>query len=192
MPLSGLCTICRKKQWRKDNPELKQPPRYCTSCSVKVGRNNNSLLCKNCYRQQPTVKIRMLENAKIYVKKRKSRDPNYKLSIHLRSRLAHAIREGHHKLKCGSAVIDLGCTIEELRRYLEGKFKPGMSWDNWTKDGWHIDHVEPLSDFDLSNLDEFKKACHFTNLQPLWAFENLSKGGKVNFLPSKSETTVNP
>jgi hypothetical protein len=88
----------------------------------------------------------------------------------LRQRLCAAIR---HKSKKGSAVRDLGCTIEELKQHLESQFGPGMSWENYGK--WHIDHIIPLSSFDLSKRDELLKACHYTNLQPLWAKDNIKK-----------------
>jgi hypothetical protein len=175
MPISGLCTICRKKQWRKDNPEPKKPKKNCSKCNTIISCRSKTLLCKKCYLLVNKEKIKELGN--IYVKERCKRDPQYKLSLHLRSRLAHAIREGHHKLKCGSHVIDLGCSIEELKEYLESKFLPGMSWNNWSKTGWHVDHVKPLSAFNLILPEEFKVACHYTNLQPLWAKDNLSKGG---------------
>jgi hypothetical protein len=100
---------------------------------------------------------------------------NSRLKKNLRGRLSQAIKNNQ---KSGSAVRDLGCTIAELKSYLESKFLPGMSWDNWSLEGWHIDHIEPLSKFDLSDPIEFKKACHFANLQPLWAKDNLSKGSK--------------
>jgi len=54
-----------------------------------------------------------------------------------------------------------------------------MSWDNWTKDGWHIDHIIPLAAFDLTDREQVKQACHYTNLRPMWAEENLSKGAKM-------------
>lgn len=99
-----------------------------------------------------------------------------RLRIILRSRLCSAIKNGY---KAGSFVRDLGCTIEQLRAYLEEQFKPGMTWDNWALDGWHIDHIKPLTSFDLTDREQFKKACHYTNLQPLWAEENFSKQDKT-------------
>jgi hypothetical protein len=53
-----------------------------------------------------------------------------------------------------------------------------MSWDNWTTDGWHIDHIKPLASFDLTDRQQLLLACHYTNLQPLWAIDNLSKGDR--------------
>lgn len=75
---------------------------------------------------------------------------------------------------------DLGCTIEELKAHLESLFKPGMTWDNWghTGDVWHLDHIIPLASFDLTDPEQVKLACHYTNLQPLWATENLQKGAR--------------
>lgn len=104
-----------------------------------------------------------------------ARDPVKKLRSVLRSRLISALRG---KSKGASAVRDLGCSIDELRVYLESQFTPGMSWANWSKDGWHIDHVRPLSSFDLTDPEQCRQACHYTNLQPLWATENLRKGDK--------------
>jgi hypothetical protein len=77
--------------------------------------------------------------------------------------------------KVGSAVRDLGCSIEELKFYLETQFQEGMSWDNYSLNGWHIDHIVPLTYFDLTDRDQLLKACHYTNLQPLWAEDNHRK-----------------
>jgi len=108
---------------------------------------------------------------------RAKNDVQFKLTINLRTRLRHAIRGN---FKSGSAVEDLGCSIDELKSYLESKFLPGMSWDNWSKDGWHIDHIKPLASFDLTDHKQLLEACHYTNLQPLWANDNLSKSDKIN------------
>ena len=96
----------------------------------------------------------------------------------LRVRLRYALKFKNRK-KQGSAIKDLGCTITELKIYLSSKFKPGMTWDNWGIKGWHIDHIKPLSKFNLKNRTELLQAVHFTNLQPLWWFENISKGNRI-------------
>lgn len=110
-----------------------------------------------------------------YNKKRKTEDLNFKIATILRSRLNKALNGNY---KTGSAVRDLGCSIDFLKSYLESKFQPGMTWDNWTIDGWHIDHIKPMDAFDLSNPEQQREACHYTNLQPLWAKDNLAKGPK--------------
>jgi hypothetical protein len=110
-----------------------------------------------------------------YQAKREKRDPCYKISRYLRKRLASALQDN---AKVGSAVNDLGCSVEELKTYLESKFQPGMTWDNWSPDGWHIDHVKPLICFNLTDPSQYKQACHYTNLQPLWAVDNLKKHDK--------------
>jgi hypothetical protein len=110
-----------------------------------------------------------------YVANRKATNLNYKLAYSLRARLNRAIKIDQ---KSGSAVRDLGCSIPELRLHLESQFQEGMSWDNWSKYGWHIDHVIPLSKFDLSDREQFLKACHYTNLQPLWAADNYKKSNR--------------
>jgi hypothetical protein len=110
-----------------------------------------------------------------YIQKRMTKDVNFKIRRALRGRLCKAIRGG---FKAGSAVRDLGCTVDQLKQHLESKFQEGMTWDNWGTYGWHIDHIIPLSSFDLSDREQLLKACHYTNLQPLWAEENLKKSDK--------------
>ena len=70
----------------------------------------------------------------------------------------------------------LGCSIDELKGYLESKFENGMSWENYGKGGWHIDPIKPCASFDLRSELNQKKCFHYTNLQPLWWEDNLSKG----------------
>ena len=112
---------------------------------------------------------------KVYVNKY-NKTTQARLRLALRGRLRAAL---NGTLKTGSAVSDLGCTINELKAHLEAQFVQGMTWDNWAYDGWHIDHIKPLASFDLTDREQFLQACHYTNLQPLWAEENLSKGAKA-------------
>jgi hypothetical protein len=79
--------------------------------------------------------------------------------------------------KSGSAVHDLGCSIADLKTYLENKFTENMTWDNYGD--WHIDHILPLDSFNLTDREQFKQAVHYTNLQPLWAQDNLIKGATL-------------
>ena len=79
--------------------------------------------------------------------------------------------------KTGSAVKDLGCDIKEFKKYIESKWSQGMSWDNYGYNGWHIDHIIPLVNFDLTDKKQLKEACHYGNLQPLWKNDNLEKSG---------------
>ena len=109
-----------------------------------------------------------------YRKKRKS-DINYRLADNLRARVRHIISGD---AKSGSSVEDLGCSIKQLKQHLESKFKPGMTWGNYGFRGWHIDHIVPLSKFDLTDREQFLQACHYTNLQPLWWQDNLKKSNK--------------
>ena len=67
----------------------------------------------------------------------------------------------------------MGCSIEFLKEYLEKQFKSGMNWDNYGE--WHVDHIIPCVSFDLSDPEQQKKCFYYTNLQPLWAIENLEK-----------------
>jgi hypothetical protein len=96
-----------------------------------------------------------------------------------------ALRTGQ---KSGSAIRDLGCTVEELKKHLETHFQPGMTWDNYGE--WHVDHKIPLSSFDLSNPVEFKKSCHYTNLQPLWALDNIRKSDTLPGINLNESTSL--
>ena len=101
-------------------------------------------------------------------------DPQYKLACSLRSRLTAAIAK---KVKTGSAVEDLGCSIADLRTHLESKFHHGMSWNNYGHGfgKWNIDHIFPLSAFDLTQRQHIVLACNYLNLQPLWHGDNMRK-----------------
>ncbi len=99
----------------------------------------------------------------------------YKLAYLLRTRISSAIK-GNYKV--GSAVRDLGCSIKDLKIHLEEQFLEGMTWENHGLYGWHIDHKLALANVDLTDREQFLKVCNFSNLQPLWAKDNLSKGCK--------------
>ena len=181
---SGYISRCKhcNKLYRQENSIRIQAYRDNHKEKTKIYRamyyaeNKEDLLarCKE-YTKRPEIIIKRRANKRRYEKERKARDPKFKLACALRGRLNIAIR---NKQKTGSAVEDLGCSVDFLKFYIESKFQPGMTWENHSRKGWHIDHIIPLDFFNLENREEFLKACHYTNLQPLWAMDNHKKSNK--------------
>ena len=107
---------------------------------------------------------------------RRRQNPQGDLISRVRSRTRNAIvRRRAYKTNTTSAF--LGCTPAELKAHLESLFLPGMTWENRAR--WHIDHIRPCASFDLTDPEQQRCCFHFTNLQPLWARDNLTKGARV-------------
>jgi len=111
-----------------------------------------------------------------YNRDRYKNDPNYKLRECLRGRMRFVLKNCKGQ-KSASTIELLGCSIEYAREHLENQFIEGMTWDNHGE--WHIDHIIPCAAFDLTKEEEQRRCFHYTNLQPLWAEDNLKKGAKV-------------
>jgi len=111
---------------------------------------------------------------RIYEANKKKTDVNFKITRNLRTRLKNALA---HNLKSAKTLQLLGCTVEQLRAHLEARFTSGMSWSNYGE--WHIDHIKPCSSYDMSDPVQQAACFHYTNLQPLWAIDNLKKGDAV-------------
>jgi hypothetical protein len=112
-----------------------------------------------------------------YMAERAGNDIDFKLRGFLRARVRAAItRTGGDKSHKTISLI--GCSIERLRKHLEAKFTDGMTWDNHGE--WHIDHIKPCAAFDLTCERQQRECFNYTNLQPLWASDNLTKGAKYN------------
>lgn len=118
---------------------------------------------------------------KINAKQRLSRakyiiNPIYKIRYSLKERVRGFLKLKNLTKKNKTFEI-VGITPAELKEYLEKQFKDGMSWDNYGLYGWHIDHIIPISS--AKTEEELYKLCHYTNLQPLWAIENIKKSNKI-------------
>ena len=101
-----------------------------------------------------------------------------KMQTLCRSRVTYAVKQqGCGKFASTENLI--GCSIKYLIKHLESQFQEGMTWDNHTKTVWHIDHIYPCSAFDLSLKEEQLKCFHYSNMRPMWAEENMSKGCKI-------------
>ncbi len=169
----GLCARCKSctKLYRTDYE--KQNSSKISSKKQEYYQENKEILNETHKQYNRENKTKLNE----YSKTRRASDINFKLTLNIRQRVSKVIKKGYKK---GSSIADLGCSLSELKIHLEAKFKPGMSWDNYGKGSgkWSIDHIQPLSRFNLSIREDFLKACSYTNLQPLWAYENSIKGDK--------------
>lgn len=108
-------------------------------------------------------------------RKRYAENPLTRLSVFVRNSLNKAIRDQRVPRR-GRSHEYLGCSWEELKGHLESQFQPGMNWENRGPRGWHIDHREPLAN--VKTESDLRRICHFSNLQPMWWRENISKGAK--------------
>lgn len=139
-------------------------------------KNHREEMRENQRRYYQSNKEKVLEYKRVYHNGKALNDTHFRLARNLRSRLWVTLKR---KGKNGSAVKDLGCSISELKTYIENQFTPGMSWDK--KGQIHIDHITPLSLFDLTDRNQFLVASHYTNLQPLWKIDNIKKSNNLIF-----------
>jgi len=108
-----------------------------------------------------------------YLERRRN-DSDFKILTLLRGRIVKALK-GYNKYS--TTIKLLGCNTEELWIHLEKKFTKGMTRENHGE--WHVDHIKPCASFDLTEPEQQKICFHYTNLQPLWAIDNLKKGART-------------
>jgi hypothetical protein len=192
VPFSKVCPGCH----------IEKPTEAFSFC--KGQRDGMGYYCKSCaslknaqYREKNGEKLRLhmaewyQNNKEVWVQYnktnrqkinkqvqiRRKEDLNFRTATNLRIRVSSSVKRG---TKNGSAVRDLGCTIPEFIVYIESKFRPGMTWENYGVHGWHYDHITPLSWFDLTNREQCLTAFHYTNYQPLWAKDNQCKSARID------------
>lgn len=203
-----ICIICDKQQKKlyrlKTNFNIKVTSQICTKCSIeksyiefhKTKMRSSGLMgkCKDCRaidtkNHYDNNKEKIINKTKEYYynnrekctqtknnynKKRAKTDVLYRLSRRLRNRLYYALKR-QSWTKNTKFQQYLGCSLPELKEHLQKQFKDGMNWDNFGK--WHLDHIIPLSS--APTEQDLYKLCHYSNIQPLWAKENLSKANKI-------------
>jgi hypothetical protein len=161
-----------KKSSRKDGKSS-----HCKECENKrdaIYREQNKQKIKD-RRKSPEYKEKLKEQKRRYYQKKYHSDGDFRMMRNLRSRTFKAL---NGELKQDTTINLLGCSLDEFKLHLESLWQEGMNWDNYSYEGWHIDHIRPCSSFDLLNIEEQKECFHFSNLQPLWAKDNLLKGSK--------------
>jgi len=171
--LSPHCKECvnkNGKKWYQENKEYKDDQ---NKAWTEANKERSVQIQKDWYQKNKEV---VIKNQIAYAKKRRQKNIDVRVVDNLRRRLNRAIQGG---VKSASTMELLGCTAEQARQHLENQFTDGMSWDNYGLYGWHIDHIIPCASFDLSDPEQQKECFHYTNLQPLWAEDNLKKSDKI-------------
>lgn len=200
-----VCTCCKKKKakteknfrrvsLKNNDMRLRQPCRPCEKIKLKEydqspqGKQSKARRDKKWRLSGGKAisdKKYYLKNKAKHIaynveKRRKQRLENP--HIKMRDAIACLIRTSFRKkghTKSAKTEFYLGCSVEYFLDHLQKQFKEGMTLKNHGK--WHIDHIMPCASFDLSKLSEQKKCFHYSNLQPLWAKENILKKDKILF-----------
>lgn len=174
----GICN------WTKDKKQV-----YCKNCRKLYRQKNREYILQkakkhykiNLQAKKEYDKIYRLKNIVIINQKRRQRCQTH-INFRLRKNFSGRIRTLFKNLNLttnGSKLLFCGCTMQELRIYLEKYFTDGMTWENYGQFGWHIDHITPCKFFNMENTIEVKQCFHYTNLRPLWRDENISKGDRL-------------
>ena len=138
--------------------------------SFKQRESWRKIYMKN-YRKQNRLKILL------QIKTRRENDPNFKMRNTLRSRIWTVLKR-KNTTKLLSTLTLLGVdNVETVIKHIEKQFKNGMTWNNHGE--WHLDHIKPCASFDLTCPVQQLACFNYKNLQPLEAFENMSKGAKI-------------
>lgn len=117
-----------------------------------------------------------------YQRRRMAANPSLQVYRRIVRKMSHALARhlaGRRVTNRSQIVQWLGCEWPDFMTHIERQFAAGMTWENHGRSGWHFDHIRPLSSFDLTDEEQLKQACHFTNVQPLWAADNVRKGAKI-------------
>lgn len=169
------CYLEYNKKWSKTSAAQKSYENKLNK--AKGDRKINPLKYKSYDKQYyQRNRSKVIKRTTEYNTKKYKNDTQYKICSLLRSRILHALKNYKGVKKASKTLELIGCTIEELKLHLESQFTEGMSWDN--QGGWHIDHIIPCANFDFNDPNQQKICFHYTNLQPLWAKDNQSKGSK--------------
>jgi hypothetical protein len=177
------------KQWRLDHPEqykltkqqyveqhkeekAEKDKEYYEANKEKLKEYKRQWCIKNKERLREKRKAYKKNNPEIIKRlaKKYVSQARIKIARNLRNRLWYAVAKGH---KSASTLELLGCSIDCLMQHLEASFTEGMSFENYGE--WHIDHIIPCASFDLTDYEQQKLCFHYTNLQPLWAVDNIRK-----------------
>ena len=173
----------RKKEYRKEHAVevSEQKKKYNSKNKAKISKWRKKYFKKNKIVMNAKRRERHRLNKNKYKaiwnrrqKERWAKNDEFRILVGLRNRINKVVKSQKTR-KCNHTKEFIGCTVSDLKKYLESLFLPGMTWKNHNRYGWHIDHIRPCASFNLINPDEQIKCFHYTNLQPMWGTDNLTK-----------------
>lgn len=175
---NGQRNAARSAAWYKANPE-----RHARNCAAwnEANPGKRAKICADWYKENKgqhaencaTWRAENKEHVNEYRRKRLRENADVRLAANLRTGISQAL----NKNQKGGKLLDLvGCSITELKRHLEKSFGAGMTWENYGE--WHVDHIRPCSSFNLAEPEQQMVCFNFSNLQALWAIDNLRKGDR--------------
>jgi hypothetical protein len=174
------CKECERKKYHQNSEYVKKRVKnYRDNNKEKIKKNKKEYSQNNIEKERIRRRKywdKYKEVSRKNAKERYQIDEIFKIKNNIRTRIRIFLKT-KNILKTETIFNIVGCSPEFLKEHLEKQFKDGMSWENYGYEGWHIDHIIPLSS--AKNKDEIYKLCHYSNLQPLWAVENLKKGNRI-------------
>jgi len=178
-----VCSKCKEEkevcEFYKDSTRKGGFDHLCKSChkqkklSININKEKRRERDKRYYNNNID-KIR--EYQKTYQNNRYHNDLEFKISCNIKTRIRVYLNSKNMK-KHNKTFDIVGCSPQQLKEHIQSQFRNNMSWENYGYYGWHIDHIIPLSS--ANTEEELYKLCHYTNLQPLWAEDNLKKSNKI-------------
>jgi len=165
----------RSALWRQANSER------CKETAAAYRKNHGQAGMRKML-NDPVRRARYYKRQYAWQKSKMQKDPCLVIYTRVLAAMGRAMRKhmaGGRVTQNSRIVQLLGCDWMDFIQHIEAKFLPGMTWHNHGLSGWHFDHIRPLSSFDLTDARQLCEGCHFTNVQPLWAADNIRKGGKV-------------
>lgn len=168
------------KQYRKENIDKAKEYQKEHIEKIKLTKKRHYENNIEFYKEYRQINKKKFTERKVRQRRQRlDSDPLFKFTHNARSVITGAFRRnGNKKFKKQTRTETLlGCTIPELRDHLEKQFQPGMTWENHGLYGWHVDHIMPIAS--AKTQEEIERLCHYTNLQPLWAVDNIRKRDKI-------------
>jgi hypothetical protein len=154
--IKSICKSCDRARIKLTDPLIRQ-------------QNRRAIYLKHIEKER--------SDSVIYHRNRMKTDPTFKLIKTIRKRHSGAVKAAGACKNFRTTDV-LGCTASELKEYIEKQFTRDMCWDNHGS-VWHVDHIFPLSLVDWNDPNDVARVCHYSNLQPMLAADNIRKGNKI-------------